>query len=253
MFSVLMYLENELKNGSPRNMKVLVPARFKESLSTIFDNAHQQKDYEENTIKVKKLNKLKPLKSKPKIDRPLSSFFIFFQEHRSYITNQFPKGTKSELITRKAGELWRELDENKKKKYLTMASEAREKWNNEKKVGLGSDELEPTSVRKTILLEPYEVNLMKNKSKGGKRKYTRRTPVEKPNSDTKNIIESSNKNIYHSTPEKNLIEKQELDERKESSSNLVDQDLELSMESSTSSSSSSSSTSSSTPGSSICE
>ena len=141
MFSILMYLENEWKkNCSRKDIKVLVPASFKESVSTMLN--HNQKNNESRKIqqksdlvKANNLSKHKSFKSKPQIKRPLSSFFMFFKEHRHHITNLFPKGTKAEVITKRAGELWRKLDTNEKKRYITMASEAREKWCNDMKVG----------------------------------------------------------------------------------------------------------------------
>ena len=81
---------------------------------------------------IEKFATIKKLKDPDAPKRPTTSYLAFYKEKAAAIKQEFDL-SNAPSISKKAGELWRELSEKEKKKYEKIAQQDKERYEEEKK------------------------------------------------------------------------------------------------------------------------
>lgn len=89
--------------------------------------AKSAKTVREGGTKKKKKSSKDQDPDKPK--RPQTAYFLWFMEHREQIKSDLPSGSSVTDVSKKAGELWKEMTADDKKEYEDKAKEAKEEYN----------------------------------------------------------------------------------------------------------------------------
>jgi hypothetical protein len=76
------------------------------------------------------MSAFKPVKDQNKPKRPMTSFLYFLEEYRE---SKKPDGLKGPEVSKRAGEVWRSMSDEKKKKYHDMQEKAKLKFDQEMK------------------------------------------------------------------------------------------------------------------------
>ncbi|KAF7489018.1 FACT complex subunit SSRP1 [Sarcoptes scabiei] len=124
----------------------------------------------------KKSKKSKKDENKPK--RPQSAFFLWMNENREQIKKQLPGASLTE-ITKKAGDLWKDLSKEEKSKYEEMYAKAKKQYEkelSEYKASGGNDN---------------EDDRKKSSKKSEQKKSTTKSPIKSGQFKSKEYISSA--------------------------------------------------------------